>query len=245
MNPDRPRKIGFDRKLDRDWLDATAGRLASGATPQQTREAVYHLLEEVLSGDASNSARGKTLTVLSAIWLNVPAAIEPLRADALVQFNEVTPDERLALHWTMMLAAYPFFLDVAAQTGKLLSLNGDCTFAQVHRRLMERWGERSTLTRAVQRILRSMVGWGVLQEGASAGGYRPLSQLPIAEAVTVLLLEGLLHAEGHGLALDSLTGHSALFPFALSLNPLALRQHPRLRVHRQGDQGDWVELIQA
>ena len=243
MNPDRPRKIGFDRKLDRDWLDATAGRLASGATPQQTRTAVYRLLEGVLSGDASNSARGKTLTVLSAIWLNVPAAIEPLRVEVLARFNEVTPDERLALHWTMMLAAYPFFLDVAAQTGKLLSLNGDCTFAQIHRRMVDRWGERSTLTRAVQRILRSMVGWGALQEGASGGDYQPLPQrLPVAEATTALLLEGLLHAEGHGLDLEALTGHPALFPFDLHLNPLALRQQTRLRFHRQGDQRDWVEV---
>ncbi len=244
MNPDRPRKIGFDRRLELDWLDATAGRLASGATPQQTRTAVYRLLEGVLSGDASNSARGKTLTVLSAIWLNVPAAIKPLRGEVLARFNQVTPDERLALHWTMILSAYPFFLDVAAQTGKLLSLNGDCTFAQIHRRMMERWGERSTLTRAVQRVLRSMVGWGALQEGASAGDYQPLpKQLPVAEATTTLLLEGLLHAEGHGLALESLTGHPAFFPFDLQPNPLALRQQPRLRVHRQGDQTDWVEVI--
>ncbi|HOW75529.1 MAG TPA: hypothetical protein P5102_05545 [Candidatus Competibacteraceae bacterium] len=244
MNPDRPRKIGFDRKLDRDWLDATAGRLASGATPQQVREAVYHLLEGILSGDAANSARGKTLTVLSAIWLTVPAAIEPLRVEVLARFNEVTPDERLALHWTMMLAAYPFFLDVAAQTGKLFSLNGDCTLAQIQRRMVDRWGERSTLTRAVQRVLRSMVGWGALQEGTTAGVYQPRPQrISATELVTLLLLEGLLHAEGHGLNLEALTGHPALFPFDLHLNPLVLRQQPRLRVHRQGDQRDWVEII--
>lgn len=244
MNPDRPRKIGFDRKLDLDWLDAMAGPLASGATPRQAREAVYHRLEGVLSGDAANSARGKTLTVLSAIWLNVPAAIEPLRVEVLARFNEVTPDERLALHWTMMLVAYPFFLDMTAQTGKLFSLNGDCTFAQIQRRMVERWGERSTLTRAVQRILRSMVGWGVLQEGASGGHYQPLpKRFPVAEATTTLLLEGLLHAEGHGLDWEALIGHPALFPFDLHLNSLAFRQQSRLRVHRQGDQRDWVEII--
>lgn len=244
MNPDRPRKIGFDRKLDLDWLDAMAGPLASGATPRQAREAVYHRLEGVLSGDAANSARGKTLTVLSAIWLNVPAAIEPLRVEVLARFNEVTPDERLALHWTMMLVAYPFFLDMTAQTGKLFSLNGDCTFAQIQRRMVERWGERSTLTRAVQRILRSMVGWGVLQEGASGGHYQPLpKRFPVAEATTTLLLEGLLHTEGHGLDWEALIGHPALFPFDLHLNSLAFRQQSRLRVHRQGDQRDWVEII--
>ena len=109
--------------------------------------------------------------------------------------------------------------------------------------MVDRWGERSTLTRAVQRILRSMVGWGALQEGASGGDYQPLPQrLPVADATTALLLEGVLHAEGHGLDWEALTGHPALFPFDLDLNPLALRQQPRLRVHRQGDQRDWVEV---
>ncbi len=245
MNPDRPRKIGFDRKLDRDWLDTLAGRLAMGDSPKDARIHLWTRLGGILSGETSHSARGKTLTVLSAIWLTAPTALQPLRTDALAQFNQVSADERLALHWTMTLATYPFFLDVAAQVGKLLSLNGDCTFAQIHRRMMDRWGERSTLARAVQRILRSMVGWGALQEGTTPGGYRPLpKKLPIAEATAGLLLEGLLQGEGHGLMLGQLTGHPALFPFDLSLNPLYLRQHPRLRVHRQGDQSDWVELTQ-
>ncbi|CDH44836.1 hypothetical protein BN874_1920003 [Candidatus Contendobacter odensis Run_B_J11] len=41
---------------------------------------------------------------------------------------------------------------------------------------------------------------------------------------------------------EALTGHPALFPFDVHLNPLALRQQPRLQVHRQGDQTDWVEV---
>ena len=52
----------------------------------------------------------------------------------------------------------------------------------------------------------------------------------------------LLHAEGHGLDWEALTGHPALFPFDVHLNTLALRQQPRLQVHRQGDQTDWVEV---
>jgi hypothetical protein len=238
-----PRKIGFDRRLELDWLDTVAGRLAAGDSPKEAREAIWKRLEGVLSGETAHSARGKTLTVLAAIWLAIPPDRQPMRAAALVRFNEVAPAERLALHWTMTLAAYPFFLDVAAQTGKLLGLNGDCTFTQVHRRMLERWGERSTLTRAVQRVLRSMVGWGALREGASAGDYQPPpKRLLVAEATHPLLLEGLLHAVGHGLALDSLTGHPALFPFDLHLNPLALRRQPRFRVYRQGDQTDWVEV---
>lgn len=243
MNHDAHRRIGFDRKLELEWLDAAAGRLAAGDSPRAARDQVWNRLEGVLSGDTLHGARGKTLTVLSAIWLTVPVAIQPLRADALARFNDVPPAERLALHWTMTLAAYPFFLDVAAQAGKLLGLNGDCAFAQIHRRMLERWGERSTLSRAVQRVLRSMVAWGALREGATPGQYQPLPRrIRVLEATAEIVLEGLLRAEGGSLALNAVATHPALFPFDLHLDPPRLRQHPRLRMHRQGDQTDWVEV---
>lgn len=239
---DGHRKIGFDRKLDLEWLDAAAGRLAAGDAPMAARHQVWNRLEGILSGDASNSARGKTMTVLTQIWMTAPTH-QPLRDAALAIFGQVSPDERLALHWAMTLAAYPFFLDVAAQTGKLLRLNGDCTFAQIHRRMMERWGERSTLSRAVQRVLRSMVAWGALREGATPGQYQPLpKRIPVLEATAEIVLEGLLRAEGGSLALNAVATHPALFPFDLHLDLPRLRQHPRLWVHRQGDQTDWVEL---
>ena len=59
------------------------------------------------------------------------------------------------VHWGMCLATYPFFRDVAAATGRLLALQESAALSQIVRRMAESWSERTTATRAVQRVVRS------------------------------------------------------------------------------------------
>lgn len=100
--------------------------------------------------------------------------------------------QRVALHWALLAATYPFFADVATNTGRLLALQGDLTLAQLTRP-MQRWGDRSTMTRAVQRVIRSIVQWGVLsdgdQRGVYVGGRQPI---PVPAPVGELLIEAVL-----------------------------------------------------
>jgi hypothetical protein len=73
------RRIGFDRTIASEWLDATVARVMSGETPEATRSFLWDFLEDVESGTTNNSNRGKTLTVLTRIWISVPKQAEPLR----------------------------------------------------------------------------------------------------------------------------------------------------------------------
>ena len=242
MKANERRTLGMDRPLQLEWLDAVAGQLASGATPDEARALTWKFLEGAVSGSTAQSARGKTLTVLARIWLTVPAGNEPVRADALQVISGASADERLGLHWAMMSAAYPFFVDLATNIGKLLALNGDCSLAQLNRRLVGVWGDRSTVRTAAQRIVRSMVQWGALEDGGRAGVYVPRKQrIALPANVAALLVEGLIIAADSGAPLDQLASHAAAFPFDLRLTANDLRRHARLRVHRQGDQTDFIE----
>jgi hypothetical protein len=49
--------IGFDRRIDVEWLDAAAGRIAAGASPADVREFLWSLLDGVVGGDTVHSAR--------------------------------------------------------------------------------------------------------------------------------------------------------------------------------------------
>ncbi len=238
--------IGFDRPVEREWLDAAAGRIATGASPQEARAYVWGLLEGHLKGDTPNSARGKTATVLSRIWIKPPEAIKPLHRDALECLQKADAGERFALHWAMMMAAYPFFADLAETVGKLGRLNGEVVVGQAIRRTKQVWGDRTTIPPAIQRILRSMAKWGVLIENPEKGSYRLADPLPVMDAeIAGVLVRAILLKSGRGMRLDELRRHAALFPFSLELAGADARAWPHLRLSRQGDRSDFVELADA
>lgn len=237
------RNIGFDRKIEIAWLDAIASQAAASASPGDAREFVWRLLDGVVAGGTTHNARGKTLTVLSRIWLSVPEQARGLRGNALVLIQQTSESSRLPIHWAMMMAVYPFFLDVATNAGKLIAMNGDVTLSQIVRRMADTWGDRSTLPRATQRILRSMVQWGVLRDGRARGQYLPaVAQGRVDDGAAELLLLGLLTGLGRGVSAPQLLSHAALFPFDLRLSSNQLERSPHLQFHRQGDLTDFVEL---
>ena len=129
------------------------------------------------------------------------------------------PTGRLAVHWGMTMAAYPFWNAVAAQVGRLLRLQGVATAAQVNRRVREQYGERPTVTRATQRVVRSFVDWGVLADTETRGQYVAGEQCPVRTLPLVAwLAEAALHVrEGDSAApVQELLGQPGLFPFRMS-----------------------------
>ncbi len=236
--------VGFDRRLDLEWMDATAGQVASGADPEAVRAYLDRLLDGAVAGGASRGARDKTVTVLLRIWSQVPESSKPLRDRALILLPELPPESRLAAHWAMTVAAYPFFTDVAGICGRLLALQSEFSLAQLTQRVAEAWGARTTTDRAARRVVRSIVQWGVLADTAEKGVYRAAdaSRLVPVEAAELLLEALLLDQRETSMALSQLTGHPALFPFRLALTAHHLHATSRFDVQRQGLDLDVVTL---
>ena len=213
--------VGFDRKIALSWLDATADWAAQGLAPAEIRHRLGRLLEGQVAGAGWNSARGKTMTVLLRVWVRVPPALAPLRDDGLALLQGRTGRDRLPVHWGMCLAAYPFFHDVAATTGRLLALQGRAALSQIVRRGTEAWGARSTVTRAAQRVVRSFVDWGVLAETGERGIYAPAPKIAVrGDGIGAWLPEaGVAAAARAGHPLHRLAGHAAFYPFDLRVSP--------------------------
>ena len=239
------RSIGIDRRIDIQWLDGVAGLVAAGEQEPTIRQALFRLLDGAVKGGSKRgSACHKTVGVLSKTWVKVSPQTRALRDRAAHLLSQSSSEERLALHWALLLATYPFFADVAASIGRLLTLQGNLTLAQLTRRMREDWGDRSTLTRAVQRVVRSMVQWGALTDSDRRGVYLPLRQpVSVSQEVGELLLEALLlRLAGESLSVDQVSRHPCFFPFHVELPALLLRRSPRFEVHRQGLDVDVVTL---
>ena len=237
--------IGFDRKISLRWLDATAEWTAQGLAAPAIRRQLERLLDGQVAGEGPHSARGKTMTVLLHVWAAVPDEVAPLRDDGLALLRGRSERERLPLHWGMCLATYPFFRDVAAATGRLLSLQGSAARAQIDRRMVESWGDRTTATRAVQRILRCFVEWGVLLEAGRRGTYSPAARVrvPSGNRIGPWLLEASLRGYGRReYPLRALVEGPSLYPIDLTSAVRDVSGNPRLELCRQGLDEDIVVL---
>jgi hypothetical protein len=191
-------------------------------------------------------ARGKTLTVIFHLWVDVPEHAVELRNGAARLLRDLDAAERMALHWGLGLATYPFFRDVADAAGRLLALQDTVSLAQLQRRLAERWGQRSTATRAAQRIVRSWIDWGVLVETSERGVYATARRVNVSAALAAWMVEALLvgHHED-SLTIAKVRTTPLFFPFDLRISAHELRRKQRLAVHRQGVDEDVVTLAKA
>ena len=236
----RPFVVGFDRRVRCDWLDAIASQRAAGLKTADLRRYGHRLLRGEFPG---NDARGKTLTVIFHLWVDVPERASALRDAALKLLPNLRTDCRVALHWGLGLATYPFYRDVADATGRLCALQGDVSLAQLQRRLAERWGQRPTAERAAQRIVRSWIDWGMLKETGQRGTYSPAHRLTLSAELSSWMVEAVLvGTDAESQPVSSIRVTPQLFPFDVQVSAHELRRSPRLVVHRQGIDEDIVAL---
>jgi hypothetical protein len=248
MNKNRYTQIGLDRLVRLDWLKKTASLVLSG----NDAKAIKTILQDDLKGmflSSRKDVRGsldKTITILLKIWLTAPQIIDPLRVEGLELLNRVPRRDHLAVHWGMVTAVYPFWLNVAAQTGRLLRLQGSATAAHVQRRVREQYGERETVSRRTRYVLRSYLDWGVLQETGKKGIYSACPTLSVEnQQLIVWLIEASLLARTNGSApLRDLFDSPSLFPFSMrriSAEHLTAKS-PRLELLRHGLDEDLIML---
>lgn len=211
--------IGLDRLVRLRWLEQTAFLALAG----NGSAAIKSILREDIKTSfrsTNTEIRGsidKTVTVLTKIWVKPPVGLEPLRFRGLELLKWLHHPGRLAVHWGMVTAAYPFWSAVAIQVGRLLRLQGSAAAAQVQRRVREQYGERDTVSRRARYILRSYVDWGILLETSERGIYNAAPSLAIEDSRLIAwLVEASLHARANGSApLKDLLDSPSLFPFRL------------------------------
>jgi hypothetical protein len=244
----RSRQVGFSQRIRLEWLDKTANLVLAGNDQSVINAALQELLRDKVSigGKAERGNREKIISILMKIWHNPPRELEELRDDGIKLLRGLQPEHRIAIHWGMVLAVYPFWGAVASQTGRLLRLQGTAAASHVQRRVREQYGERETVSRAARRVLRSFIDWNVLNETGQKGVYRQGNVASIQDSRLVAwLVEASLHARENGSApIKDLLENSGLFPFRLAHVPgdLLASKSPRLDLLRHGLDDDLVML---
>ena len=216
----RQAQIGFSQRIRLEWFEQTANMILAGNDKTAINDSLQALLEDKISvgGQAVRGGREKVITILLKTWLTVPRELETLRDEGLDILQGLSRKERIVIHWGMVLAAYPFWGAIAADTGRLLRLQGTAAAAHVQRRVKEQYGERESAARAARRVLRSFIDWGVLNETGDKGVYAQGEQYSVAEPRLIAwLVEASLRSRVHrAAAIKDLLESPSIFPFQLA-----------------------------
>jgi hypothetical protein len=249
QTPDRRHvQVGIDRLVRLEWLSKTALLVAAGNDSATIKSILQQEIKDSFrSGNPDvRGSLDKTITILMRVWLNVPGQLESLRLDGLKLLTSQPHSEHLCVHWGMIMAVYPFWMNVATQVGRLLKLQDAITPAQVQRRVREQYGERETVARRARYVLRSFIDWGLLTEGNPKGAYRSCSPTLINNSAAVgWMVEACLHAKANGgsIVRDLIDG-PWFFPFQIKTvtGQDLSGMSPRLEFHRDTYRDDLVML---
>ena len=216
----RHEAIGIKQAIRFEWMQKAANLLLAGLDAKTIRRELHDFLAvrkgSGSEGDRGEASRTQVVNMLMKIWISPESELEAFR-DASLSFLHAHPSMSLPVHWGMISAAYPFWFNVARQTGRLLSLQDRVTQAQVFSRLKEQYGDRETVVRYARYTIRSFVAWGVLEDSDAKGCYEKNIPMNIGDAsLTILMFESALlaNAEAKG-ALGLLLNNPAFFPFQL------------------------------
>jgi hypothetical protein len=223
--------VGFDQKVLLHHLDFTANH-----TKKHSRSEMYELLDGYLRNDITGAkSRKNAITMLMKIWYLVDSEMVPVRDKLLDILASLSKDERLLVHWGMILAAYPFFKDLVSEFGKLFRLQDEVPSVVIGKRMKETYGDRRRVEVATSAVLMSMKSWGIiLPEKHRSYRLNPKIQIgntDLQEVIVQILLQVL---ENTALEVDIVQNHLLFFPFTYELNVLELRQKSNLVFHRQG-----------
>ena len=225
-----PRMVGFTRIIKLPWLNKTLELAGEGLDAAQMRSE----LEDYLSFEIkSDTNRRKTREILLLPWTVDDDALATLRLQAL-ELAKSHPYEQLPIHWGMLIAAFPMFADLVRLIGKMSEYQDELTSAQIKQKVLDEWGERSTVVKGSEKMLASLNAIGVVKR-VKTGRYVLAPATAVDEDLSAFLLQAdMLVNPSSYRTYGELLRLPELFPFKLSVSKEGLLEDDRFMVGNFG-----------
>ena len=134
-------------------------------SPENIKEALNDYISfEIKSRDNIRKSRDILLNLWVYPFEDEKASL--IRQQALEVLKNGNED-KLAMHWCMLLLYYPVFVDVTGMIGKLSAMQDSFSLAWLKDKMFEEWGERTTLLHSLDKIMQTLRQIGAVE---SKGG---------------------------------------------------------------------------
>ena len=206
--------VGLSRPIKLEWLNKTVELIKLGKPEIEIGKDLQDYLSYEIK-DITNL--NKTKSSLMKIWVKVsPNAIQ-IRDKALICLDNEKAN-REAIHWCMILLAYPVFVDVCSMIGKIINIQDEFTTAWIKEKLLESWGERTTLYYSIDKILKTIKNLDAI-DNIKIGLYRAKPVTIIDnDTITVLIMTILSINEKAYYEIADISSAPQMFPFKFEVS---------------------------
>lgn len=176
MKTAQPR-IGMDRYISAEWMDMAA----SVVRGEMLAEGLHDRLANEIPG---RQVQLKAIGIINRMWFPNDNVGQEIAASA-ARLVANGGGDRIAAFEAVAIGNYPYFRQVVETVGRLLRLQETCSPGEVHRRMFEQHGKRTTISQATSYAFKTLVSWGMIDRisGRRLSHAAPLDLTPAAKRI--------------------------------------------------------------
>ncbi len=203
-------RIGLSKNIKLEWMNLAADQHLAGKTQIEA----VPVIDEKIRESVTCQANVRTIrAVLMNMWFkNQDWFLE--RASEVIRV--ASSNERIAIHWAMLLKRYPVFYDLCTVIGGLFQYREEITLAQIKNRIFEKWGARDTLQSCLSKNIQMLKELRALNAIKPVGTYTHNTMIISDVHVIQLLCYSIICATGKAcITWEDILHHPALFAFKI------------------------------
>lgn len=222
--------VGLSRNLKLQWLNKVVELVLEGYTEQEIKDQ----LNEYLSFEISSAINiRKTREILMNIWVYENDYSGKIKAAALELIHNY-PEYSMPIHWCMMLAAYPVFVDMCKLIGKIAEFQDEITLAQLKQKLFDEWGERTTLFHSIDKLVATLKAFEVMTCDKPGKYHINAHKVNNPNIVAFMVYVMMLVDDGGYYTFTDINSSTYLFPFEYKMEKEALFNDDKFAMNNFG-----------
>ncbi len=224
------RAVGLSRPIKIEWLDKTIELINENKNENEISDELHEYLSYEIK-DKTNL--NKTRSSLLKTWVKVADEDKEYR-DFALKCCKNNYDQRMAVHWCMLLKAYPVFFDISNFIGKIFMIQDTFKISWLKQKLAESWGDRTTLFYSIDKIVKTMKNLYVL-DNESIGVYKCNTyKINNADMIELFVMTILRTSDSAYFEITDLSRMSAMFPFEFSVSHELIYNSSRFKTDNFG-----------
>lgn len=222
--------VGLSRNLKLQWLNKVVELVLEGHAEQEIKDQLNEYLRFEI--ESPTNIR-KTREILMNIWVYDNELSNKIKATAL-ELIKAYPEYDLVIHWCMMMAAYPVFVDMCKLIGKMSEFQDEITLAQLKQKLFDEWGERTTLFHSIDKLVATLKALDVMVCDKPGKYHVNTHKVSNPKIVAFMVYAMMLVDDSGYYAFTDINSSTYLFPFEYRMEKETLFEDGRFAMNNFG-----------